>query len=153
MGLRKRIKEIIGIIEESNVNEVEVSTWWGRKIRVVKNASGSVSAPGPASSASAASPTSAPSSAAAPESPAPGDNGQVMKSPIVGTFYRSPAPESPAFISVGDHISVGQTFCIVEAMKIMNEIESEVAGTVLEILPENGSPVEYDQPLVVVRPD
>ena len=149
MGLKNRIRDIIAIIEESNVNEVEISTWWGRKIRVVKNASGGpVVGPNPVpGTVPAASPV--PPSA---ESPAALPEGHTIRSPIVGTFYGAPSPESPAFISVGDRISTGQTICIIEAMKIMNEIESDVDGTVTEILVENGSPVEFDQPLVLVRP-
>lgn len=74
-------------------------------------------------------------------------------SPVVGTFYRAPAPDEPAFVAVGDRIKVGQTVCIIEAMKVMNEIEAEVSGTVVEILLSNGQPVEYNQPLLRVTPD
>ena len=150
MSLKNRIREIIAIIEESNVNEVEISTWWGRKIRVVKNASG-----GPLAGSNPATgpvPAASPAAPAAEESPAAGDGSHTIHSPIVGTFYGSASPETPAFIQVGDRISTGQTICIIEAMKIMNEIESDVDGIVTEILVENASPVEFNQPLVIVRP-
>jgi acetyl-CoA carboxylase biotin carboxyl carrier protein len=75
-----------------------------------------------------------------------------VKSPMVGTFYRSPAPDEPAFVEVGDRIRTGQTICIIEAMKLMNEIEAEVSGQVMEVLVQNGEPVEYDQPLMRVNP-
>ena len=150
MSLKNRIREIIAIIEESNVNEVEISSWWGRKIRVVKNASG-----GPLAGSNPATgpvPAAGPAAPAAEESPAAGDGSHTIHSPIVGTFYGSASPETPAFIQVGDRISSGQTICIIEAMKIMNEIESDVDGIVTEILVENASPVEFNQPLVIVRP-
>ena len=150
MSLKNRIREIIAIIEESNVNEVEISTWWGRKIRVVKNASG-----GPLAGSNPATgpvPAAGPAAPAAEGSPAAGDGSHTIHSPIVGTFYGATSPESPAFIQVGDRISTGQTICIIEAMKIMNEIESDVDGIVTEILVENASPVEFNQPLVIVRP-
>ena len=150
MSLKNRIREIIAIIEESNVNEVEISSWWGRKIRVVKNASG-----GPLAGSNPATgpvPAAGPAAPAAEGSPAAGDGSHTIHSPIVGTFYGSASPETPAFIQVGDRISTGQTICIIEAMKIMNEIESDVDGIVTEILVENASPVEFNQPLVIVRP-
>ena len=77
----------------------------------------------------------------------------VIKSPIVGTFYRAPEPGAKSFVEVGDTVSKGQVLCIIEAMKLMNEIESDVSGTILEVLAENGAPIEYDQPLFRVRPD
>ena len=77
----------------------------------------------------------------------------MVKSPIVGTFYRAPAPGAPAFAEVGQRVKKGQAICIIEAMKLMNEIESDVSGTILEVLAENGAPIEYDQPLFRVRPD
>ncbi len=76
-----------------------------------------------------------------------------VKSPIVGTFYRAPSPDADPFVKVGDHVSVGTTLCIVEAMKLMNEIESDVSGTILKILPDNATPVEYNQTLFVIKPD
>lgn len=102
--------------------------------------------------APAAAPTPAP--AAAPAAAAGSDeaNHKVL-SPIVGTFYRAPSPDADSFVQVGQHVNVGDTLCIVEAMKLMNEIESDVAGTIVKILVENGQPVEYNQPVFVVKPD
>jgi oxaloacetate decarboxylase alpha subunit len=95
-----------------------------------------------------------PRPAAAPPGPPPAEEGHrvVIKSPMVGTFYRAPAPDAPPFVEVGQDIEVGQVVCILEAMKLMNEIKSEVAGRVVDILVENGSPVEFGQPLFVVQP-
>ncbi len=96
----------------------------------------------------------APAPAAAPAAAAGSDeaNHKVL-SPIVGTFYRAPSPDADSFVQVGQHVNVGDTLCIVEAMKLMNEIESDVAGTIVKILVENGQPVEYNQPVFVVKPD
>jgi len=90
---------------------------------------------------------------AAPSSPPNDKKGVEVRSPMVGTFYRAPAPDEPPFVEVGDRIRVGQAVCIIEAMKLMNEIEAEVSGQVLEILIKNGEPVEYDQPLMRINPD
>lgn len=153
MALKERIREIITLIEESDINEVEVSIWWGRKIRVAKHPSGMItSSNDSASQASAISdaPAARPDSAA-PAAVAETPPGNVIRSPIVGTYYKASAPDTPPFIEVGDKISVGQIIGIVEAMKIMNEIESDLEGEVLEILVENAAPVEFNQPLVVVK--
>ncbi len=93
----------------------------------------------------AAEPTEAPLAASLP------DSAEIMKSPIVGTFYAAPNPESPPYVRVGDRVDVGQVLCIVEAMKLMNEIESDVAGVVVEILPKNGQPVEFGEPLFAIQ--
>ncbi len=151
--LKQRLKELIAIVEESGINELEVSTWWGRKIRISKNSSGSgahqsspVAAPGPEVMPPVITPAAPP--AAAAES----SNHHTITSPIVGTFYASSLPDAPPYIKPGDRITKGQTICIIEAMRIMNEIESDVDGTVMEILVENGTPVEFNHPLVVVDP-
>jgi acetyl-CoA carboxylase biotin carboxyl carrier protein len=102
---------------------------------------------------STAAPDLASKGSAAPPSPANDKKGVDVKSPMVGTFYRSPAPDEAPFVEVGDRIRVGQTVCIIEAMKLMNEIEAEVSGQVTEILIKNGEPVEYDQPLMRINPD
>jgi acetyl-CoA carboxylase biotin carboxyl carrier protein len=99
--------------------------------------------PGPAQAASG---PSAPAAAAAPE-----PQGHALKSPMVGTFYRAPSPGAPSFVEVGQSVSKGQTLCIIEAMKLLNEIESDMAGTVKAILVENGQPVEYGQPLFLIE--
>ncbi|MBU3700149.1 MAG: acetyl-CoA carboxylase biotin carboxyl carrier protein [Candidatus Kapabacteria bacterium] len=106
-------------------------------------------APAPASAAAApAAQTAAPAADAAAA-----DSSHKVLSPIVGTFYRAPSPDADAFVQVGQHVSVGDTLCIVEAMKLMNEIESDVSGTILKILVDNGQPVEYNQPIFLVKPD
>ena len=98
-----------------------------------------------------AAPAATPTAAAAPAPEAPAaETGFVARSPMVGTFYRAPNPESPNFVSIGDTVKVGQTLCIIEAMKLLNEIESEKAGVIKEILCENGQGVEFDQPLFII---
>ncbi|MFB0515412.1 MAG: acetyl-CoA carboxylase biotin carboxyl carrier protein [Candidatus Neomarinimicrobiota bacterium] len=158
--LKNKLKEIIDIVEKHNVHEVEVSTWWGRKIRVTKDASNMALAY-PHTSIQAS--PSVPSPDASDQQPVTTRESEVpelvketvhhqIHAPIVGTFYRAPSPESPPYINIGDEISVGQVICIIEAMKIMNEIESDMSGTVVNILVENATPVEFNQPLVVVNP-
>lgn len=95
----------------------------------------------------------APAPALAPAVPEVADNSHTVLSPIVGTFYRAPSPDADSFAQVGQRVSVGDPLCIVEAMKLMNEIESDVAGTVVKILVENGHPVEYNQPIFIIKPD
>jgi acetyl-CoA carboxylase biotin carboxyl carrier protein len=104
-----------------------------------------------ASAAAAAAPATEPSAAGEPT--AEDDGLAVVKSPIVGTFYRSPDPNTPAFVEIGDHVRPGQVLCIVEAMKLMNEIEAETGGTVVKVHAENGQPVQYGEPLFTLRPD
>jgi acetyl-CoA carboxylase biotin carboxyl carrier protein len=99
-----------------------------------------------------AAPVAAATAPAAPVASADDANHKVL-SPIVGTFYRAPSPDADAFVQVGQHVNVGDTLCIVEAMKLMNEIESDAAGTIVKILVENGQPVEYNQPVFVIKPD
>ena len=107
----------------------------------------------PAAAAPAAALASAPPAAEAIAPAAePAENGTLVKSPIVGTFYRAADPNSPPFVSVGDRVKVGQVLCIIEAMKLMNEIEAEMAGEVVKVHPENGQPVQYGDPLFTVRP-
>jgi acetyl-CoA carboxylase biotin carboxyl carrier protein len=132
-----QLRELIQLLNESNLTEIEVEHDDDR-IRVRRDPAPVAVASQPAAPAAAAGPTH-PSGAHAPEE----DAGNYLTSPFVGTFYRSPSPESDAFVEIGDSIAPGQVLCIVEAMKLMNEIESEVAGTIVEILVENGKPVEY----------
>ena len=148
--LKDRIKELIAIIEETGVNEIEVSSWWGRKIRVTKNSLASTGMFAPAATATPGPPIVG--TAGPPEAAPETSRHHTITAPIVGTFYAAASPESPPFIKVGDRLKTGQTICIIEAMKIMNEIESDVDGTVVEILPDNATPVEFNQPLVVVDP-
>jgi acetyl-CoA carboxylase biotin carboxyl carrier protein len=152
MDLRK-LKTLIDLVSESGISELEVNEGEDR-VRIV-NAGSSAPAgqvvyanPAPVQAMQSAPVSSAPA-AVAVEAPAV-ETGFIAKSPMVGTFYRAPNPESPNFVNVGDTVKVGQTLCIIEAMKLLNEIESEQAGVIKEILCENGQGVEFDQPLFVI---
>jgi acetyl-CoA carboxylase biotin carboxyl carrier protein len=136
MDLRK-LKTLIDLVSESGISELEVNEGEDR-VRIVNAGS-------PAQTGQVVYTHSAP----APEAPA-AETGFVARSPMVGTFYRAPNPESPNFVSIGDTVKVGQTLCIIEAMKLLNEIESEKAGVIKEILCENGQGVEFDQPLFII---
>jgi acetyl-CoA carboxylase biotin carboxyl carrier protein len=155
MDLRK-LKTLVDLVAESGISELEITEAEGR-VRIVKappplppqiyQAPPPVMAPPPAGGSAPA----GPGIAASPEIAQPVRRGNLVKSPMVGTLYRSPNPESDPFVEVGSQVKVGDTLCIIEAMKLMNEIESEFAGTVTEILIENGQPIEYGQPLFVVE--
>ena len=154
MDLRK-LKTLIDLVSESGISELEVNEGEDR-VRIVNAGSPAPAGqvvyanPAPAQAMQAAPAANAPAPAAvAVEAPAI-ETGFVAKSPMVGTFYRAPNPESPNFVNIGDTVKVGQTLCIIEAMKLLNEIESEKAGVVKEILCENGQGVEFDQPLFVI---
>jgi len=152
------IRDLIDFIAHSGLNEVDIETK-ELKIHVKREPDQKVlksSAPVMAPSAPAAAPAqqAAPPTAPAPATPAPAISNHIeIKSPMIGTFYRSSNPDTPPLVSVGDKITKGQTVCIIEAMKLFNEIESEVSGTVVKVLVENASPVEYEQELFVVEPD
>jgi len=143
-----KLKEIIYILENSDVNEIE-ATFWGRKFRVVKSASLKVSSPSTPAVTTSTAPSSKPEPSAEAVQPSSGEN---ILSPMPGTFYLASSPDADPFVKEGDSISEGDTLCIIEAMKIMNEIEAEQNGTVTKILVENGKPVEYNQPLFVINP-
>jgi len=150
MDLRK-LKTLIDLVSESNISELEIAEADG-KVRIVK---ASAQAAPAAASALHVTP---PASAAAPFERAPVDvvapaapTGHVVKSPMVGTFYRSASPGSDPFIEIGSTVKVGDPICIIEAMKIMNEIEADKAGTVKQILCENGQAVEFGQPLFIIE--
>lgn len=149
MDLRK-LKTLIDLVSESNVSELEITEAEG-KVRIVKSGGAVVQqyvpAPMPAAAAAAAPATVA--ELPAPVAAAP--TGHVVKSPMVGTFYRSSSPGAKAFVEVGSQVKEGETVCIIEAMKILNEIESDKTGTVTQILGENGQAVEYGQPLFVIE--
>ncbi len=152
MDLRK-LKTLIDLVSESNVSELEITEAEG-KVRIVKAGTTVVqqvmAAPVPVAPAAAAA-APAPAGALA-ELPAPAaPSGHVVKSPMVGTFYRASSPGAKAFVEVGSQVKEGETLCIVEAMKILNEIESDKSGTVTRILGENGQAVEYGQPLFVIE--
>ena len=141
MDIRK-VKKLIELLEESGIDELEIKEG-EESVRISRHSktpaqqfyAPQMQAPAPAAAAPAA---------------APALNGFVVKSPMVGTFYRTPAPTSPAFVEVGKTVKVGDTICIVEAMKMMNHITAEKAGVIESILVENGQPVEYDQPLFTI---
>lgn len=156
----KEIKNMIDFIAKSGLAEVNIETE-EFKIKVKRDIEGKVYAN------PSVNPAQVPVASPAPSAPAPvaeapkaatpakaDDSSKYVqiKSPMIGTFYRSPKPEDPSFVNVGDKISAGDKVCIVEAMKLFNEIESEISGTIVKVLVENASPVEYDQPLFLVDP-
>jgi acetyl-CoA carboxylase biotin carboxyl carrier protein len=152
----KEIQDLIDFISKSGLEEVNIETE-EFKIKVKRNSDAPriveqvAAAPAPVAAAPA------PAPAAAPATPAPKSGNDeskylTIKSPMIGTFYRSPNPETDVFVKVGDKVKSGQPVCIIEAMKLFNEIESEVSGTIVKVLVDNASPVEYDQPLFLVDP-
>tara|TARA_B100001250_G_scaffold280754_1_gene243085 strand:- start:34 stop:534 length:501 start_codon:yes stop_codon:yes gene_type:complete len=164
--LENNIKKLIKILEESKVDELEVSTFWGKqKIKISKKSNHIIDRNIEISNTTQ---TEELSKKVIVESEAHADpntkkenveeinssdsDNISIKSPLVGTFYKSSKPGEPPFINIGDQINKGDTICIIEAMKIFNEIEAEVSGKIIEILVEDGTPVEYDQPLVIVTP-
>ncbi|KWT74956.1 MULTISPECIES: acetyl-CoA carboxylase biotin carboxyl carrier protein [unclassified Variovorax] len=156
MDLRK-LKTLIDLVSESNISELEITETEG-KVRIVK---AGVAAPiqyvqtvaAPAAPAAAGPAPAGAIAAPAPAAPVPeaAPAGHVVKSPMVGTFYRSSSPGAPAFVEVGSQVKEGDTVCIIEAMKILNEIEADKSGTVTQILGENGQAVEYGQPLFIIE--
>lgn len=160
----KMIRNLIKLVEESNIAELEVSRW-GRKVKIIKNISDNhkLSTSVPAEniiitekvnniqekSISETSISDTP--AAKPSISDEQTKDHVIRSPMVGTFYRKPSPDSDLYVETGDRITPGKILCIIEAMKLMNEIEAEVSGTIVEILVDNGNPVEYNQPLFRVK--
>jgi acetyl-CoA carboxylase biotin carboxyl carrier protein len=155
MDLRK-LKKLIDLVQESGIGEIEI-TEGEEKVRICRQAPGvapmMMAAPGMQPmqyAAGAGMPAAAPAAAPAPAAP-PEPKGHQLKSPMVGTFYRAPSPGAPPFIEVGQQVTKGQTLCIIEAMKLLNEIESDATGTVKAVLVENGQPVEYGQPLFTIE--
>ena len=149
MDLRK-LKTLIDLVSESNVSELEITEAEG-KVRIVKSGGAVVQqyVPAPMPAAAAAAAPAAEAWQPAPRAGAP--PGHEVKSPMVGTFYRSSSPGAKAFVEVGSQVKEGETVCIIEAMKILNEIEADKSGTVTKILGENGQAVEYGQPLFVIE--
>jgi acetyl-CoA carboxylase biotin carboxyl carrier protein len=157
LDLRK-LKKLIDLVQESGIAELEI-TEGEEKVKIVKGGivpavAGSLTAtaaaegrPTPAAPMAAADPAAA---AAASIEPAAGQEGHVVKAPMVGTFYRSPSPDAKPFVEVGQAVKEGEVICIIEAMKLMNEIDADASGTVKAILVENGQPVEYGQPLFIL---
>jgi len=149
MDIRK-VKKLIELLEESNINELEI-TEGEDSVRISRGAQVVSYAAPPAIAASPVAAAPAIGGVHAVEPTAPVElQGHIVNSPMVGSFYASPAPGSPAFASVGQTVSPGDVLCIIEAMKIMNPIEAERAGTITAVLAENGHPVEYEQPLFVI---
>jgi len=151
MDLRK-LKKLIDLVQESGIAELEI-TEGEEKVKIVKGGAVTLT---PLAAPAAAAPQAVPAGGAVvapapgPDEPPAGQEGHVIKAPMVGTFYRASAPEAKPFVEVGDSIKAGQTVCIIEAMKLMNEIEADAAGVIKAILVENGQPVEYGQPLFIL---
>lgn len=154
MDIRK-VKKLIELLEESGIGEIEIKEG-EESVRISRGVSGAPAPmpayamappPAPATAAPAAAPA-APAAAPEPDASAASEiSGHVVKSPMVGTFYRSPTPSSASFVEVGATVKAGDTLCIIEAMKMMNQIEADASGTIAAVLVENGEPVEFDQPL------
>lgn len=149
MDIRK-VKKLIELLETSDIAEIEIKEG-EEAVRISRNSSVTTTVAAPAAATVAAPAPSPAAPAAAEEKPAPqATSGHVVSSPMVGTFYRSPSPSSPPFVEVGTHVKAGDVVCIVEAMKMMNQIEAEKAGIIEAILVNDGEPVEFDQPLVTI---
>lgn len=158
MDLRK-LKTLIDLVSESGISELEITEGDG-KVRIVKNAPPVMMAPlapvappaivTPSTISGAPAAGAAPAPSAAPEAPET-PPGHIVRSPMVGTFYRSAQPGADPFVSVGSQVAEGDTLCIIEAMKLMNEIEADKGGTIKAVLVDNGSPVEFGQPLFVIE--
>ena len=153
MDLRK-LKKLIDLVQESGIGEIEI-TEGEEKVRISRQAGGAAHGHGGPRRCSPWRPRARPRPRRprpprAPPAPAE-PKGHALKSPMVGTFYRAPSPGAPSFVEVGQSVTKGQTLCIIEAMKLLNEIESDVSGTVKAILVENGQPVEYGQPLFLIE--
>ncbi len=142
----RHIEELVKILENSMVTEIEVTDLFGRKVRISKSSN---SANPPTQSTK---PSNIQKNTVTTEKAEETANLVAIKSPIVGTFYRAPAPDAPAYVEVGDVVKPGQVVCIIEAMKLMNEIESDIAGKIVKILVKNEEPVEYNQELFLVEP-
>lgn len=151
MDLRK-LKKLIDLVQESGIAELEI-TEGEERVRIARGGAVTVTPLGAAAGAAAVpatpAPAAAPPAVAAP-TPAPVAEGHAIKSPMVGTFYRAPAPDAKPFVDVGGAVKEGQIVCVIEAMKLMNEIEADASGTIKAILVENGQPVEYGQALFIL---
>jgi len=156
---KKEIEDLIKFVSKSGVNEVSLEM---KDIKItIKNSTGvrveqvvAAPAPAPVAIPVAAAPAVAAPAVAAPAPAKPTDDSKyiTIKSPMIGTFYRTPSPDKPNFVSVGDEIAPGKVLCIIEAMKLFNEIESEFKGKIVKVLVDNATPVEYDQPLFLIDP-
>lgn len=149
MDIRK-VKKLIELLEESGIAEIEIKEG-EESVRITRNSTTVAAAPAMMPMAAPVAPVAAPVAAAESEDTNAIPSGHVVKSPMVGSFYRSPSPGSAEFVQVGQTVSAGETICIIEAMKILNQIEADKSGTIKAILVDNGEPVEYDQPLFVIE--
>jgi acetyl-CoA carboxylase biotin carboxyl carrier protein len=157
----KQIQELVKLINKTSIGEITIEED-GTKITIKQKREPSQTiytqpnsqfiASQPAGATLPAATTTAPPAASAPATPPKQDNLITIKSPMIGTFYRQAGPDKPLFVNVGDEVTTGKVVCIIEAMKLFNEIESEVSGTIVKVLVEDASPVEYDQPLFLVEP-
>ncbi|MDZ7370031.1 MAG: acetyl-CoA carboxylase biotin carboxyl carrier protein [candidate division KSB1 bacterium] len=154
----KQLYELVKLIEQSSIDEIEVREWFGQRIRIRKNVGSAVSVATAVAPPAPVLPTP-PVAAPAQKGPEPSAAKQEdesryfqVRAPMVGTFYRAPAPDAEPFVKEGDIVAKGQTLCIIEAMKLMNEIESEVAGRIVKILAANAQPIEYNQVLFLIDP-
>jgi len=155
----KQVQELVKIINKTNIAEISIEEE-GLKITIKQKEEPTPPMMAPVHTymqphpvaAAAPAPIPAPPAAPVKAAEAPADNLLTIKSPMIGTFYRSPAPEKPIFVNIGDEVTLGKVVCIIEAMKLFNEIESEVKGRIVKVLVEDASPVEYDQPLFLVDP-
>ncbi|MHC2993402.1 acetyl-CoA carboxylase [Pontibacter sp. HJ8] len=158
----KEIQDLIDFIAKSGLNKVNIETEEfkisvkrdpDQQVTYVKEAPSAPAAPAPTPAAAAA-PQAAPAPAPVAAAPAASEESKyiAIKAPMIGTFYRSASPDKPSFVNVGDEVAKGQVICIIEAMKLFNEIESEVSGKIVKVLVDNATPVEYDQPLYLVDP-
>lgn len=153
MDIRK-VKKLIELLEESGISEIEIHEGEesvrisrhgaGQPVQAVYHVPGQPGVSGAHDNAAAVTPITEPV--------APAEDGHVIKSPMVGTFYSSATPGNPPFVEIGQKVSAGDVLCIIEAMKIMNQIECDISGTLVKVLAENGDPVEYGQPLFVIKP-
>ena len=145
MDIRK-VKKLIELIEESGIAEIEIKEG-EESVRISRGVSSTMMAAQPMMAA----PVAAPASAAPEAVTSPVDDAKIVKSPMVGTFYRAPAPGTKNFAEIGDTVAIGDTLCIIEAMKMMNQIESDQAGVIKAILIEEAQPVEFDEPLFIIE--
>jgi acetyl-CoA carboxylase biotin carboxyl carrier protein len=159
----KDIESLIQFVQKSGVSEVSleqkdfkliIKTSHGPAVSLPVQHMAPAPVPHIVAAPAAAAPASAPAAPKAPEAPKADDESKLVtiKSPMIGTFYRSSSPDKPPFVNVGDEIKAGKVICIIEAMKLFNEIEAEVSGRIVKVLVDNASPVEYDQPLFLVEP-
>ncbi|CAG8998750.1 MAG: Biotin carboxyl carrier protein of acetyl-CoA carboxylase [Candidatus Celerinatantimonas neptuna] len=150
MDIRK-IKKLIELVEESGISELEITE--GEESVRINRYSSQVAQPAVYNVAPqpVAAPVAAPAAAPAPVAEEPKVTGHTVRSPMVGTFYRSPSPDAPFFVEEGQKVNVGDTLCIIEAMKMMNQIEADKAGTVSSVLVEDGQPIEFDEPLFIIE--